>query len=87
MDARTYLRNNWPTSDSVLRIFEDDIVRLMEDFARLKESIVSKPTGNYVIDQTCTDHDPVIKHFRDDEPHMIDDNYSGIMSQHFNRED
>ena len=81
MDARSYYEKHKPKSDSVMNLFKEQIIALMEGFAAMEAARVPKSVTN----SPSTDYDkPVIGHFRDESEESNDDYSSTI--RHFGQD-
>ena len=81
MDARTYFKKHAKTEGSVIGMFEDQIVRLMDGYAAMK--VRETPETIVYRDRPADDDGPVIKHFQDDCPPPPDDGMGSVLGAHF----
>ena len=80
MDARTYFKTHAKTDGSVMGMFEDKIIQLMEGYATMK--VLEKPETIVYRDRPTEDDGPVIKHFQGDCPPPPDDGMGSVLGAH-----
>lgn len=81
MDAKTYFKTHAKTEGSVIGMFEEQLIQLMDGYASMK---VLERTEHLIPPPIDSGYDgPVIKHFQDDCPAPPDDGDGSILGRHF----
>lgn len=81
MDAKTYFKTHAKTEGSVIGMFEEQLIQLMDGYASMK---VLERTEHLIPPPIDSGYDgPVIKHFQDDCPPPPDDGYGSVLGAHF----
>jgi hypothetical protein len=78
MNAKAYFKTHAKTEGSVMGMFEEPIIQLMEGYAIIKvlertEPLIPPPLSS------IEDDGPVIKHFQDDCQPPPDDGYGSVL--------